>query len=94
MRLFYDKPLKHTSGKNVGSSLSLAEKVEAVLQSLSATLLKQEITAARIALTSKDSVISIQRLHEYVHNTAVFPSKNDLISSWSGVESLFKAVHK
>jgi len=86
--------LKHTSGKDAGKSLSLAEKIEAVLQSVVGQLSKQQSTAARLGLTSKDSVISIQRLHEYVHNPSVFPSKNDLIGSWSSVEALFKVILK
>jgi hypothetical protein len=85
--------LKHLSGKNAGKPLSLSEKVEVVLQSAS-NLTSQQATAARIALTGKDSVISIQRLHEYVHNPAVFPSKADLIGGWSSVEAFFRAVAK
>jgi hypothetical protein len=87
-------PSKHTSGKNAGKSLSLSEKVEAVLKSLGSKLTKQQANAARIALTHSGSVISVSRLHEYVHNPAVFPSRADLIGSWSGVEAFFKAVTK
>lgn len=86
--------MKHTSGKNAGKSLSLAEKVEAVLQHPGHKLSKQQVTAARLALTSKDSVISVARLNEYVHNPAVFPARSDLIASWSGVEAFFKATLK
>lgn len=68
--------------------------MEAVLQHLSSALTKQELTAARASLTGKDSVISVARLHEYVHNPAMFPSKNDLIGAWSGVEAFFKAACK
>lgn len=71
---------------------SLSEKVEAVLKVVG--LNQQEAKAARIALTSKDSVISVSRLHEYVHNPGVFPSKNDLIAAWSGVEAFFRAIWK
>jgi len=85
---------KHTTGKNAGKSLSLAEKAEAVLTHVGTALTKQELTAARTALTSKDSVISIGRLNEYVHNPAMFPSKNDLVASWSGIEPFFRATWK
>jgi hypothetical protein len=87
-------PKKHTSGKNAGKDLSLSERVEAVLQHLGNKLTKQEAKAARIALTHSDSVISVSRLHEYVHNPAVFPSRSDLIASWSGVEAFFRVVAK
>lgn len=85
---------KHTSGKNAGKPLNLSERVELVLTDPGLKLSKQQANAARIALTKPDSVISISRLHEYVHNPAVFPSRNDLIASWSGVEAFFKAAVK
>ncbi len=85
---------RHINGKNAGKSFSLAEKVEVVMQHVGNGLNKQEAAAARTALTSKDSVISIGRLNEYVHNPAVFPSKNDLIASWSGIEPFFRIVVK
>jgi len=84
----------HTSGKNAGKALSLAEKVDAVLTHLTPIMTKQEITAARASLTGNTSVISIARLNEYVHNPAMFPSKNDLVAAWSGVEAFFKAASK
>ena len=87
-------PKKHTSGKHAGKELSLSERVEKVLQHVGSKLTKQEANAARIALTHNDSVISVSRLHEYVHNPAVFPSKTDLIASWSGVEAFFRVVAK
>lgn len=85
---------KHTSGKNVGKSFSLAEKVEAVLSHVSPSLTKQEYAAARASLTGPTSVISVSRLNEYVHNPLMFPSKNDLIAAWTGVEAFFKATCK
>lgn len=87
-------PTKHTSGKNAGKALSLAEKVEAVLTHISPNLTKQDITAARASLTGKTSVISVPRLNEYVHNPSMFPSKNDLVAAWTGVEAFFKATCK
>lgn len=87
-------PTKHTSPKNAGKALSLAEKVEAVLTHISPNLTKQDITAARASLTGNTSVISVPRLNEYVHNPSMFPSKNDLIAAWTGVEAFFKATCK
>jgi hypothetical protein len=84
----------HTDPKNAGKAYSLSEKVEAVLKHPTLGLTKQQGTAARTALTAKDSVISVQRLHEYVHNPDMFPSKNDLIGAWSGVEAFFQATCK
>ncbi len=84
----------HTDPKNAGKAYSLSEKVEAVLKHPALGLTKQQGTAARTALTAKDSVISVQRLHEYVHNPDMFPSKNDLIGAWSGVEAFFQATCK
>ena len=85
---------KHTSGKNAGKALTLAEKVEAVLKHISSNLTKQDITAARLSLTGGSSVISVPRLNEYVHNPSMFPSKNDLVAAWTGVEAFFKATCK
>jgi hypothetical protein len=85
---------KHVAGKNAGKSFSLAQKVEAVLVHVGPSLTKQENTAARTSLTAPDSVISVSRLNEYVHNPAMFPSKNDLIAAWSGVEAFFKVTCK
>ncbi len=87
-------PVVQQSGKHAGKALTLSEKVEAVLVHAGPKLTNQERTAARTSLTSKDSVISISRLHEYVHNPAMFPSKNDLVAAWSGVEAFFKVVCK
>jgi hypothetical protein len=87
-------PKKHTSGKHAGKDLSLAERVETTLQHAGSKLTKAEAKAARLALTSNDSVISVSRLHEYVHNPAVFPSRTDLIAAWSGVEAFFRVVAK
>lgn len=84
----------HTSGKNAGKAFSLSEKVEAVLVSLTGSMTKPALTAARTALTSGSSVISVSRLNEYVHNPAMFPSKTDLIAAWTGVEGFFKAACK
>ena len=84
----------HTSGRNAGKLLTLAERVGAAVTHLDGQLTKQQQTAVRAALTGKDSVISISRLNEYVHNPDVFPSKNDLIASWSGAEPFFRAVFK
>ena len=85
---------KHVDGRRAGSSLSLSEKVEAVIADLSASMTAQDAKAARIALTDPKSVISVNRLNEYVHNPAVFPSRHDLIGSWSGIEPFFKAAWK
>lgn len=85
---------RHASGKNIGKSFTLAEKVDAVINHVSANLTKQEITAAKASLTGNASVISVPRLNEYVHNPAMFPSKTDLIAAWTGVEAFFKATCK
>lgn len=97
--VYHDKhglPKVHTSGKSSGKSLSLTEKVTQCIDHLQTnkTLAKQKCTAARNALTNPKSVISIARLHEYTHNPADFPSRTDLISSWSGIESFVVAVSK
>jgi len=86
--------LRHKTGQSVGKALSLGEKVESVLQHCSSSLTKQENTAARTALTNQNSVVSVGRLNEYVHNPAMFPAKNDLIAAWSGVEAFFRVVCK
>jgi hypothetical protein len=87
-------PVKHTSGKHVGKSFTLAEKVEAVLKHLTPNMTKQDVTAARASLTGNTGVISVARLNEYVHNPSMFPSKDDLIAAWTGVEAFFKATCK
>ncbi len=84
----------HTTGKNSGKALTLAERVDAVLKHVAPNLTKQDLTAARMALTGDTSVISVPRLNEYVHNPAMFPSKNDLVAAWTGVEAFFKATCK
>ena len=81
-------------GKTDSKTFSLAEKVEAVLVHVTPNLTKQQITAARASLTGPASVISVSRLNEYVHNPSMFPSKNDLIAAWTGVEAFFKATCK
>ncbi len=88
------KPLVHTDGRRGGQALSLAEKVELTLQELSSMLKGQELRAVRLALTDARSVISVSRLNEYVHNPAVFPSRSDLVSSWSGLEPFFRTIWK
>ncbi len=81
-------------GKTESKAFSLGEKVEAVLVHVAPNLTKQEIAAARASLTGPTSVISVARLNEYVHNPSMFPSKNDLVAAWTGVEAFFKAACK
>jgi hypothetical protein len=85
----------HTAGKNKGKALNLSERVDQTLKHLPpAKASKQVIKAANDALLNPNSVISIRRLHEYTHNPAAFPSKDDLIASWSPVEGFLVAVFK
>ncbi len=86
----------HKSGKNSGKPLTLGEKLSNTLTHLMANggLTKQEQTAATNALVDRKSVISIARLHEFVHNPAAFPTKNDLIASWSSAEPFIVAALK
>lgn len=62
------------------------------MEDVKSNLTKPEHKAARVALTGPNSVISVSRLNDYVHNPAMFPSKSDLIAAWSGVEAFFKAT--
>lgn len=77
-----------------GKSMTLVEKVEAVIAHLGGKMTKQEAKAARTTLTNKSGVISVNRLNDYVHNPAMFPARSDLIAGWSGVEAFFKACWK
>lgn len=89
-------PKNKTSGKNAGKALSLTERVSQSLMHLkgASTLNQQQINAAKDALVNESSVISIKRLHEYVHNPSAFPSKSDLIGSWSAIEDYLASVFK
>ena len=89
-------PTHHTKGKNVGKAFSLSEKLTSTINHLhtSGALTKQQRTAATNTLVAEKSVISVSRLHEYVHNPDDFPSRKDLISGWSGAEPFVAAVFK
>lgn len=84
----------HTSGKSQGKALSLTERVSAVIAHLGPKLSKQEAAAAQIALVNKDGVVSVSRLHEYVHNPLVFPDRTSLIAGWTGIERFLEVVWK
>jgi len=89
--IYHDKhslPKVHQAGRAAGKALTLQEKVIACVDHMQTNgIPKQKCTAAKNTLANPQSVISVQRLHEYTHNPADFPNRNDLLSSWSGIES-------
>ena len=72
-----------------GKGLKLAAKIDSVCTHLKSSNLgsKQAANAAKAKLTSTDSVVSTTRLHEFVHNTHVYPSNNELLTAWDSIES-------
>lgn len=50
------------------------------------------IQSAKMSLTNRDDVISIQALHEYTHNSYTIPSASDLKTLWTNSTKFFELI--
>lgn len=82
----------HKTGS--GAGLKLREKISAVNEHLKAEFPKHKklANAANAKLTNAQSVISTTRLHDFVHNTELFPSINELLTAWDSIEAWINQV--
>jgi len=53
---------------------------------------KPGITSARKTLLNKSSLLSIQALHDYAHNSYTIPTNTDLKTTWDNSTKLFELV--
>ena len=74
--------------------ISLATKVQCVIDNLDPTKKAKQFQQARIAIDQQShSISSINTLHGYFHNRELCPDAKDLMKAWDNWEPYFLALH-
>lgn len=87
LALFTKTPTGHNVDKKLGSKVQ-----EVITHLISAGANKRDFDGIRRAVGDKQSPLSIDLLHGYVHNRFVIPKTRDLLVAWDEARPYFEAV--